>query len=212
MSFPYAVLIFICLTINNLISSLSFPAAGAFGVLCVLELCRFARVAPHYISRPLDVYMSVYRDARDSGPLIVTHLYLLVGCALPLWAHLPTIVGLTQMHNDGALLASSSQSASSTVSMQCGSVSASSAYDIIASRGVDGISDAFAQFALWLRCGCVSPSWRGASSTIQHQNQSVHANNGANVDSAALTWVVPALIGVIVLGVGDAMVCIHISF
>ena len=30
-------------------------------------------------------YLSPFTDKRDSGPLILTHVYLLTGCALPLW-------------------------------------------------------------------------------------------------------------------------------
>jgi hypothetical protein len=30
-------------------------------------------------------YLSPFVDQRDSGPLILTHVYLLVGCALPVW-------------------------------------------------------------------------------------------------------------------------------
>jgi dolichol kinase len=29
-----------------------------------------------------------FTDERDSGPLILTHMYLLLGCALPLWINL----------------------------------------------------------------------------------------------------------------------------
>lgn len=59
---------------------LSFAVAIAF--LLVLEYVRMANV-PH-IAAPLARFLSQYTDSRDSGPLITTHIYLLVGCAVPL--------------------------------------------------------------------------------------------------------------------------------
>jgi len=38
----------------------------------------------------IDSYMTGFTDARDAGPRILTHLYLLLGCAGPCWAWLAT--------------------------------------------------------------------------------------------------------------------------
>jgi dolichol kinase len=57
----------------------------AFGVALALFLCgeyvRMARLP--LASDALDGFLRAYTDARDAGPLITTHIYLLLGCALP---------------------------------------------------------------------------------------------------------------------------------
>jgi hypothetical protein len=45
----------------------------------------FRVVAVPPIGHSLAVYMADRADARDSGPPILGHLYLLLGCAAPLW-------------------------------------------------------------------------------------------------------------------------------
>lgn len=70
----------------GLLTSASSSAMGrlasgvALAALCALELLRFGRVMPS-----IDVFMRSFVDARDCGRLIVTHIYLLIGCAAPLW-------------------------------------------------------------------------------------------------------------------------------
>lgn len=60
---------------------LSFAVATA--VLVLLEYARLVRLPPFGAS--LHKFMAVYTDARDSGYTIRTHIYLLLGCALPVW-------------------------------------------------------------------------------------------------------------------------------
>eukprot|EP01137_Pigoraptor_chileana_P035913 Opistho-2@30664 len=48
-----------------------------------VEFLRSARVPPFGIS--LNSFLSQYADARDAGPFILTHTYLLLGCAIPMW-------------------------------------------------------------------------------------------------------------------------------
>jgi dolichol kinase len=73
-------------TAAGLLTSASSSAMGrlasgvALAALCALELLRFGRVLPS-----IDVFMRSFVDARDCGRLIVTHIYLLIGCAAPLW-------------------------------------------------------------------------------------------------------------------------------
>ena len=65
--------------------ALSF--AVALSIFLLLEYIRLARLPP--FGSALHQFMQTYLDARDSGLVILTHTYLLVGCALPLWLHLP---------------------------------------------------------------------------------------------------------------------------
>ncbi|TPX51207.1 hypothetical protein SeLEV6574_g00422 [Synchytrium endobioticum] len=49
----------------------------------MLEYCRFFRLAP--IGDRLHSYLSQFSNDKDAGPAVLSHLYLLVGCALPVW-------------------------------------------------------------------------------------------------------------------------------
>ena len=60
---------------------LSFGVATA--LLLFLEYVRACRIPP--LGVWLNTFMRSYTDSRDQGDAILTHLYLLVGCALPLW-------------------------------------------------------------------------------------------------------------------------------
>eukprot|EP00392_Amoebophrya_sp_AT5.2_P002621 g2626.t1 len=62
-------------------TSLAF--AVAFSLFLVLEAFRSAGVSP--IAELLTVYLSPYIDKRDGGTVILTHMYLLLGCAVPVW-------------------------------------------------------------------------------------------------------------------------------
>ena len=53
----------------------------------LLDLFRASQLPP--ISRPLTNFLVPYVDGRDHrGPVIVSHIFLLVGCAIPLWLSL----------------------------------------------------------------------------------------------------------------------------
>jgi dolichol kinase len=73
--------------------ALSFVVAFAVFLFC--ELIRAAQVSK--LSTMLHQFMSIYVDSqqepalagRDCGLVILAHIYLLVGCALPLWLHIP---------------------------------------------------------------------------------------------------------------------------
>jgi dolichol kinase len=73
---------------------LSFGVALA--VLLVVEYVRIARVPP--LGRAAHAYLRSYTDSRDEGTAILTHVYLLLGCALPLWLF-PAYAPATQSHD-----------------------------------------------------------------------------------------------------------------
>ena len=62
---------------------LSLSVAIALALSIVAELVRIGRVWP--CGNPLHQYIRTQIDERDHGMLVLTHLYLLAGCGLPLW-------------------------------------------------------------------------------------------------------------------------------
>ena len=59
-------------------------------IFLMLDLFRASQLPP--ISRPLTNFLAPYVDGRDHrGPVIVSHIFLLIGCAIPLWLSLASI-------------------------------------------------------------------------------------------------------------------------
>lgn len=64
-------------------------------VFLMLDLFRASQVPP--ISKPLTNFLAPYVDGRDyRGPVIVSHIFLLIGCAIPLWLSLASTERLGQ--------------------------------------------------------------------------------------------------------------------
>ena len=56
-------------------------------VFLLLDLFRASQLPP--LSKPLTYFLAPYVDGRDHrGPVIVSHIFLLIGCAIPLWMSL----------------------------------------------------------------------------------------------------------------------------
>ncbi|KAL4893855.1 hypothetical protein BDV59DRAFT_192965 [Aspergillus ambiguus] len=56
-------------------------------IFLLLDLFRASQMPP--ISRPLTYFLAPYVDGRDHrGPVIVSHVFLLIGCSIPLWLSL----------------------------------------------------------------------------------------------------------------------------
>lgn len=56
-------------------------------VFLLLDLFRASQLPP--ISRPLTYFLAPYVDGRDHrGPVIISHIFLLIGCSIPLWLSL----------------------------------------------------------------------------------------------------------------------------
>lgn len=62
---------------------MSFSFGCALVVLLLLECIRYGKVWP--LGNYLDSFMRSFTDEKDEGDLILTHIYLLFGCAVPLW-------------------------------------------------------------------------------------------------------------------------------
>ena len=59
-------------------------------VFLLLDLFRASQLPP--LSKPLMNFLAPYVDGRDHrGPVIVSHMFLLIGCAIPLWLSLAAI-------------------------------------------------------------------------------------------------------------------------
>jgi len=56
-------------------------------IFLLLDLFRASQLPP--LSKPLTTFLAPYVDGRDyRGPIIVSHIFLLIGCAIPLWLSL----------------------------------------------------------------------------------------------------------------------------
>ncbi|KAI9037003.1 putative phosphatidate cytidylyltransferase [Aspergillus affinis] len=59
-------------------------------IFLLLDLFRASQLPP--ISRPLTYFLAPYVDGRDHrGPVIVSHIFLLIGCSIPLWLSLTDV-------------------------------------------------------------------------------------------------------------------------
>lgn len=61
--------------------------ALVLSIFLLLDLFRASQLPP--ISRPLTYFLAPYVDGRDyRGPVIISHIFLLIGCSTPLWLSL----------------------------------------------------------------------------------------------------------------------------
>jgi dolichol kinase len=71
----------------------TFAALGLSVVLAVfllLDLLRASQLPP--LSKPIANFLTPYVDGRDlRGPVVVSHIFLLIGCAIPLWLSLAAL-------------------------------------------------------------------------------------------------------------------------
>ena len=73
----------------------SLALALILAIFLLLDLFRASQLPP--LSRPLTYFLAPYVDGRDhAGPVIVSHIFLLIGCAIPLWLSL----GATERKED----------------------------------------------------------------------------------------------------------------
>ncbi|XP_076842486.1 dolichol kinase [Brachyhypopomus gauderio] len=62
---------------------LHLAAVACLTVFLFLELVRVFRIRP--LGAPLRRWLAVFLDERDAGPVVLTHIYLLLGVSLPVW-------------------------------------------------------------------------------------------------------------------------------
>ncbi|KAI9880291.1 MAG: hypothetical protein M1830_004410 [Pleopsidium flavum] len=68
----------------------SLALALILALFLLLDLFRASQLPP--LSKPLTYFLAPYVDGRDHrGPVIVSHIFLLIGCAIPLWLSLAGI-------------------------------------------------------------------------------------------------------------------------
>jgi dolichol kinase len=84
------------------------PAFAALGLSVVLaaflllDLLRASQLPP--LSKPIANFLTPYVDGRDlRGPVVVSHIFLLIGCAIPLWLSLAALPRTAGGVDGGAL-------------------------------------------------------------------------------------------------------------
>lgn len=69
---------------------IAFALSLILAVFLLLDTFRACALPP--ISKPMKYFLAPYIDGRDlRGPVVVSHIFLLVGCAIPLWLSLATM-------------------------------------------------------------------------------------------------------------------------
>ncbi|KAF1845556.1 uncharacterized protein K460DRAFT_405810 [Cucurbitaria berberidis CBS 394.84] len=64
--------------------------ALVLAIFILLDLIRASQLPP--LSKPIAKFLTPYVDGRDlRGPVVVSHIFLLIGCAIPLWLSLASV-------------------------------------------------------------------------------------------------------------------------
>lgn len=155
-------------------------------VFLLLDLLRASQLPP--LSKPIATFLTPYVDGRDlRGPVVISHIFLLIGCAIPLWLSLAALPregdGLLQGWEvptrdvsmvSGVICVGLGDAAASLIGRRWGhrkwlwgggkSIEGSLAFAVAVFAGLMGA-------ALWLRVGGWPVSSSGSSATLQ-QSQS----------------------------------------
>lgn len=71
----------------------TYPAMALgliLAIFLILDLLRASQLPP--LSKPIATFLAPYVDGRDfRGPVVISHIFLLIGCAIPLWLALASI-------------------------------------------------------------------------------------------------------------------------
>lgn len=69
---------------------ISLALTVSLGIISILELIRAGQVWP--LGEILSRFLAPYVDGRDlRGPIVISHFFLLIGCAIPFWLSLATL-------------------------------------------------------------------------------------------------------------------------
>ena len=72
----------------------------ALAIFLLLDLLRASQLPP--LSKPIASFLTPYVDGRDlRGPVVISHIFLLIGCAIPLWLALAAIPRFGNEHMAG---------------------------------------------------------------------------------------------------------------
>ncbi|PSR90805.1 hypothetical protein BD289DRAFT_206569 [Coniella lustricola] len=64
--------------------------AIVLAIFLLLDLLRASQLPP--LSKPIRIFLQPYTDGRDhQGPVVISHIFLLIGCAIPLWLSLASL-------------------------------------------------------------------------------------------------------------------------
>lgn len=59
-------------------------------IFLLLDLLRASQLPP--LSKPIAAFLQPYTDSRDhQGPVVISHIFLLIGCAIPFWLSLASL-------------------------------------------------------------------------------------------------------------------------
>lgn len=68
----------------------SLALAIVLAIFLLLDMLRASQLPP--LSTPIKIFLQPYVDGRDyQGPVVVSHIFLLIGCAIPLWLSLASL-------------------------------------------------------------------------------------------------------------------------
>lgn len=74
--------------------------ALALAIFLLLDLLRASQLPP--LSKPITNFLHPYTDGRDHcGPVVISHIFLLIGCAIPLWLSLASLPRTGSSHMAG---------------------------------------------------------------------------------------------------------------
>ncbi|XP_013391612.1 dolichol kinase [Lingula anatina] len=103
----YFHIIAVCVYLPGLLWDPEFLYLASIGAFCVFVLLESIRTLCVYpFGEILNIFLQVFLDERDGGQIILTHIYLLVGCSLSLWIspydlnfanHLPLYSGILSL-------------------------------------------------------------------------------------------------------------------